>query len=126
MPAKRVIVLDRLLAAETHEGEGMPQQVRVVFWADVPAARQPFYANATVLSAWKDATAADVIALQTGVVVEREEILRIPKTATAAQIQSVLQARWQSYQDTITAHNPWTKYGTFLDQNGVWTVTGVT
>ena len=126
MPAKRVIVLDRLLDAETHEGQGMPQQVRYVLWADVPATRQAFYVIPTATSQWKDATAADVTALQTGVVVEREEILRIPKTATAAQIQSVLQARWQSYQDTITAHNPWTKYGTFLDQNGVWTVTGVT
>ena len=124
MPDKRIIVLDRLLDAETHEGEGMPQQVRVVFWADVPTTRQPFYANATVLSAWKDASAADLTALQTGQVVERTETLRIPKSATMAHIQSALQRRWQDYQTQINTYNPWNRYGTFWD-GSTWIIGGV-
>ena len=125
MPAKRVIILDRLLDAETHAGEGTSQQWRYVLLADVPFARQPFYATATATSAWKDASAADLTALQTGAVVERVGTVLVLRTATTSEVRLTLQDEWQAFQDRVTAFNPWLRHGTFWDGT-TWTAGGVT
>lgn len=125
MPAKRVIILDRLLDAETQAGEGTSQQWRYMLWADVPLARQPFYAKPGITSEWKDASAADLTALQTGQVVERVATALIPRVATLPQVRTALETEWQIFQDRITAMNPWLRYGTFWD-GATWTAGGVT
>lgn len=116
MPAKRVIVLERLDAAQL--------RYRVAFWADVPAARRPFYAEAGRVSAWTGASAIENDALSTGAVAERVDVLSFPAGLGLAAVQASAQADWQRYQDEITAVNPWLRYGTFWD-GAAWTLGGV-
>ena len=119
-------MLDRLTGQESAYGDQSPQFYRCVFWADVPASRQVFYAAPTATSAWKDATPADVSALQSGAVVERVVILGVdPANVTLAKIQAAALAAWQSYQNEITAANPWARYGSICDAAGVWTMVTV-
>jgi hypothetical protein len=114
MARLRVIVLDR----------PAPDVYRYVFWADVPAARQAFYANPTAVSAWKDALAADLTALRNGSVVEKVDSLKVPAGSTLAQAQAFLAARHADYQAQVTAYNPWVRYGTTYD-GASWTNGGV-
>jgi hypothetical protein len=115
MASKRIIILDKLESART--------QFRVVLWADVPAARQAFYANPQAVSAWKDALPADVSAIQSGAVAERVIIYSVDGSPTIAAIQSQLETAWTAYQAEITARNPWNRYGSNWD--GVtWTLAG--
>lgn len=124
MPAKRVIILDRLLDAERHTGEGTSQQWRYVLWADVPVARRPFYANPMAISAWKDASPADLTAIQTGIVTEHVGTLFVPPSAIPTDVRAALQTEWQTFQDQVNMVNPWIRYGTFW--NGTtWTAGGV-
>ena len=120
MPRLSIIILDR--------PEPENQRVyRYVLWADVPVARQPFYAaltGPTFASAWKDALAADNTALQNGSVVEKVDTIQVPASATLAEIRSFLQARWTNFQASITSINPWQRYGTTWDGT-TWTAGGV-
>ena len=116
MPAKRVIALDRPNA----------QEFRFALWADVPVARQSFYAKpAGFKSAWKDASAADNLAFETGAVVERVETYQYEGTKTIAQVQADLQARWTSFQAEVAAANPWNFYGSYWT-GAAWVVGGAT
>ena len=103
--------------------ETYPGKICYAFWADVPLARQPFYADAGKVSAWKDATAADNAALQNGSVVELAGEYPIEEGAGAARIQQVLRDLHGKYQARIDAHNPWSRYGTAYDT--AWTAGGV-
>lgn len=114
MPAKRIIILD--LAA--------PGRYRYLLWADVPAARQVFYADANKTSAWKDASAGDLTALRTGAVVEYVDVTANVENATLAQVQAGLQNRWTDFQNGITNNNFWQRYGSFWDGTS-WTAGGV-
>src|SRR3990167_11266269 len=81
MARLNIIILDR-------SDPTNPNVYRYVFWADVPSARQPFYAalaGPTAVSAWKDALAADNTALQNGSVVEKMDTIQVPSHATLAQ-----------------------------------------
>lgn len=104
MPRLNVIILTRT-----------PDDLSVVLWADVPAARQSFYANPNAKSVWSGATTADNTALQNGSVVENQAIQRVPPGATLAQVQAFLQSQWQNYQNYITNYNPWHNYGSTWD-----------
>jgi hypothetical protein len=114
MPRLNVIVLDQTPTD--------PNTYRVVFWADVPMARQTYYANAAATSAWKDATAADNQALQNGSVVENTQTWRVTAGSTLAQIEAHLQTQWQAYQTYITNFNPWIHYGSTWDGT-TWIIT---
>lgn len=116
MPRLRVIALDRI----------GPHTYRYVMWADVPIVRQPFYSSTGVIaSAYKFATSADLSNIQSGAYAERSDIIEVGSTQSLAQIEAVLDATQQSYQDTITNVNSWQFYGTNLSSSGVWTTTGV-
>jgi hypothetical protein len=94
-------------------------------WADVPTARQTFYANPNAKSAWVGATAADNTNLQSGAVVENVMTQRVPPGTPLTQIEVFLQNQWQAYQTFITNNNPWVHYGSTWDGT-TWTVlTGV-
>ncbi len=116
MPAKRAIILDRL----------EPGRFRVALWADVPAARQQFYAKGGAVSAWTGASAAENTAIATGAVAERVQDIAASSGATVATLRTLIQQAWQAFQDEITQENPWNRYGAFWD--GVtltWTAGGV-
>lgn len=117
--AKRVIILEKLNAA--------PLAYRYIMWADVPAARQPFYAakQATMASAWKDAAAGDTTALQNGSVTERIAETTMQAGDNIAAAMTRLQAIWTAYQAEITATDPWDRYGSFMDTSNAWTAGGV-
>lgn len=111
--AKHIIILDR----------PEPGSYRFVFWADVPVSRQPFYANAAFVSAYKDATAGEKTALTSGVVTERVGTINIG-AMSLAQVQTSLQNTWQAFQDEVNNINPWQRFGTFWD-GATWTAGGV-
>jgi hypothetical protein len=113
MPRLNVIVLDQ------HPDD--LNTYRVVLWADVPAARQSHYANASATSAWSGATGADNTNLQNGSVVESVVTQRIPAGSTLPQIEGFLQNLWQQYQTFITNNNLWQRYGSTWD-GAIWTV----
>lgn len=107
MARMRVIVLD--------QPQGEPDHYRYALWADVPVARQSFYANPNAKSAWAGALAADNTALQNGSVVEDVRDQRVIPGTTLAQVETYLQNRWSDYQTYITNYNPWLHYGSTWD-----------
>lgn len=117
MPTCRAIILDKI--------PGDRPQYRVVFWADVPAARQAFYADPTATSQWKDASASDIAALRSGAVAEHVEIVSADPPLSLAQAQTLVAAAWQTFQDMVTQNNPWLRYGTKYNTDGSWTAGGV-
>ena len=115
MPRLRVIALDRV----------GPHAFRYVMWADVPSTRQQFYASTGVIkSAYKFATSADLANLQSGAYVEKVDVVEVGTTQNMAQVQAILDATQQSYQNSINSINQWQFYGTNLSSSGVWTTTG--
>lgn len=117
MPNTRAIILDQIV--------GDRPQYRVALWADVPVSRQLFYANASATSEWRNASAGDISALQTGAVVEHVEIISADPPITITQAQALVAARWQAFQDYITSYNPWLRYGSTFNGDGTWTAGGV-
>lgn len=115
---KRVIVLEQVNTS--------PLMFRYAMWADVPTARQPFYAAQQVgmVSAWKDAAPADNTALQSGSVVEKIDTVSVPPGTTLVQVEAALQAQWVTWNATIQAANPWVRYGSFMDASNAWTLAG--
>ena len=107
MASKRIIVLER-----TRDERPV---FAVAFWADVPVARQSFYARVGAVSKWIGATAADNTAIATGQAVELVETISMPPGATTPQIQAALQDRWSAFQSEVTNENKWTRYGTTWD-----------
>ena len=124
MPSMRIIVLDRQVTQEQNLGNEAPQIWRYALWADVPVARQPFYANPTATSAFKDIVAGDLTAIRDGSVTESVRIQYVPAGTGLAAVQSILQAKWTAYQAEVTTYNPWNRYGTFWD-GASWTAGGV-
>lgn len=112
--AKQIIILDRVA----------PGRFRYALWAAVPAARQSFYAQVGRVSAWSAASLLENQALESGAVTEFVDTTAFLPGATLAEIQAGLQARWQQFQNEITARNPWVRQGTFFDGT-IWTPGGV-
>ena|SRR5580765_6764893 len=114
MPRLNVIVLD--------QQQSGPKTYRVALWADVPLARQSFYANVNAKSAWNGATTTDNTNLQAGLVVER--VISYNVNGTLAAATADLQAIWNRFQSEITNSNPWNLYGSIWD-GSAWTQNGV-
>jgi hypothetical protein len=125
MPRLRVIFL-----AGTPDD---PNTWQAALWADVPAARQTFYADPSPLppnqaaktSAWLGATAADNTNLQNGSVTERVITQRVPPGTNISQVENYLQAVWSNFQDSVNNNNPWVHYGSTWDGT-TWNVVTVT
>ena len=99
---------------------------KYVLWADVPTARQPFYAKpAGTVSAWKDAIAGDNSQLVSGAVSEKVDTMQVAKGSGMAVAQAEMVARWNAYQNEVNTSNPWVRYGSTYDPSGAWTLTGV-
>jgi hypothetical protein len=114
MPRLRVIILDKSLDD--------PDTFNLIFWVDVPAARQQFYADANKVSAWRNATTPDNDALKSGAVVEKSGTTRHVKGTNMAQVQIDIQTQWQAYQDYVNASNPWQRQDSTWDGTS-WVVT---
>lgn len=122
MPRLRIIVLD-----SPGSDQAARTSFRLALWADVPAARQPFYAaaaGANAQSAWIGALPADNTALQNGSVTERVVILNPDGTRTLAQVQSDAIAAATAFQTEINAFNKWPRYGTTWDGT-TWVVASI-
>src|SRR6516164_1423046 len=116
MPRLRVIFL-----AGTPDD---PNTWQAALWADVPAARQSFYANTGAKSAWSGATAADNTNLQNGSMSESVISLRVSPGTTISAVETELQGKWQTFQNDVTNSNPWAHYGSTWDGT-TWNVVTV-
>lgn len=114
MPRMRVIILGQdPINVNTYN---------VLYWADVPAARQPFYANSAAVSAWAQATTVDNQNLQSGAVVESATVQTFPAGTVIGTIETYLQNEWSKYQAYINNFNPWIHYGSTWDGT-TWNIT---
>lgn len=113
--AKKIIILETVTDTTI--------LLRCVFWADVPAARVTAYANTAATSQYKDASAAELLAIQNGQVTEQLLQREYAPGTTGAAIQADLVAEFNAYQARITGANPRKRYGTFWDGTS-WTVGG--
>ena len=114
MPRLRVIVLEQ---------EDV-DRIKIALWADVPVARQRFYARpAGTVSAWVDALPGDNTNLINGSVAEMTfEFSRVG--LILAQIRALVESRWQQWQTLVTSENKWVRYGTTWDGT-TWVAGGV-
>ncbi len=118
--ARKIIILDRV-------GYPSDDAYRVAFWLDVPAARQPFYADATFTSAvigTEAPGAGELTALRSGAVVEQVDTIWMPAGTSLAQRAARLQAEFNSRQIEVNNRNVWARYGTTWDGT-TWTQKGV-
>jgi len=102
-----------------------PPTIRYLLRANVPLARQPYYANAELVSAYPDTSQADLTALRAGQVVERVDEVNVGGS-TVAQIQAALveaQAAFQAAANSQAA-NKWKYWGSSWDGT-TWTLSGV-
>jgi hypothetical protein len=112
----KVIVLER-----DHDTNGF----NYVLWADVPVARQPFYAKPTGFkSAWKDALPADLTALESGAVAEATGYVAFPSGGSMAQAQAKLEQKHAEFQAQVTNANPWRFYGSTWDGTA-WVIANI-
>lgn len=102
-----------------------PNTFRFAIWADVPLARQPFYASTGNTSAWKNATSGDIANLQSGAVTERIYKFDVSTTDTVATVEAAMAGTATQVQLDVNSYNPWVFYGSSLSSSGVWTTTGV-
>lgn len=118
--ARKIIILDRV-------GYPSDDAYRVAFWLDVPADRQPFYANAAFVSeviGTEAPSAAELTALRSGAVVEQVDRIWMPVGTSVAQRAARLQAEFNIRQSDVTTRNDWARYGTTWDGT-TWTQKGV-
>lgn len=112
--AREIIILEQV----------SPSDFNACFWLAVPVARQPFYANASFVSAFRDATVEEIAALRSGAVTEIVERINRPFGQTQNQLAAHLVVRHGQLQAQITTNNPWNRYGTSHDGT-TWTVVTV-
>lgn len=102
-----------------------PNTFKFAIWADVPLARQPFYASTSITSAWRNATSGDIANLQNGAVTERIYKFDVSTTDTVATVEAAMAGTAAQVQLDVSNFNPWVFYGSSLSSSGVWTTTGI-
>lgn len=107
------------------EQTGMPSDLNynVLFWLDVPAARQAYYAKkqAAALSAYPFAIQAEIDAIRAGQIVEVvESIPRVVGTPLAT-VKQAARDRLAALQSDLNTNNPYNRYGTRWTQGIGWT-----
>lgn len=114
--AKQIIILDRL-------NEPSDMTFRYVLWATVPVARVAAYANVTAVTAFKNASAPEIAAIQAGQIAEKVDVFQAPIGTAIAAIQAALITAFNTWQAQVNATNSTQRYGTFWD-GATWTVAG--
>lgn len=115
---KEIIILEQV------KRDGGAIELRYAMWATVPAARQPFYANAAFVSAYKDADTNETTALRNGSVTEKVATGTWPSGTSSATIRTNLESIWAAFNTDVQNNNPWNRYGSFWDGT-TWTAGGV-
>lgn len=113
-----IVILDRTSVS--------PQTIRFVMRANVPVARQSYFANAEKTSEFPGISAGDLADLRAGKFIERSDTVSTG-TLTLAQIGSALVSAQQAFQAKVTAdgeYNPYKFYGSSWDGTA-WTLRGV-
>ena len=116
--ARKIIVL----TIDDNAGRGV--DVTALLWADVPLARQRFYANPSRTTDYLDVTADELTALRNGSVAERHVRVEMPVGTTTAQIRTRLVNMHGLYQAFVNNENPWSRYGSSWD-GAAWTAVTV-
>lgn len=106
--AKQIIVLERT-------GEPSDYNFKVIFWLTIPATRQSFYTNSIAISAFKNATAEEIQAIQTGQIKEVAIFCSYPTGTTLAAITTDLISKFNTEQIILNTQNPFIRYGTYWD-----------
>lgn len=113
--AKKIIILEKL------END---LSFRAAFWAVVPVARKPYYANASATSQYKDISAGELTSLQDGSLVEKVDVYNYASGTAIGAIQADLISKYNDFQSSITNFNSFQRYGTNWDGTS-WTAGGV-
>jgi hypothetical protein len=119
--ARRAIILENTTA----DSPGADIEIRVALWADVPVSRQPFYARAGAVSAYRNATNAENTAIASGALAESVQVIPRPAGTTNAQLRNAVEQALTAWQAYVTSFNPWARYGSSFD-SATSTWTGVT
>ena len=114
--AKTVIVLE--------QPNDDPNRFQVLYWLNVVAGRETFYAKPGAVSRWSVASSSENAAIASGSIVEQADIYSRPGGASLAQVQADLLANRASRQTQLDAYNPWNRYGSFFDDITGWTLAG--
>jgi hypothetical protein len=114
--ARQIIVMEQ-------DAPGGDIRFRAVFWLAVPAARQPFYANAQAVSAVASGVlqTGELAALQNGSVSEVVRDFQFPAGTTLATIQAALVAEYNAAQTSLNNSNRLQRYGSAYDGT-TWTM----
>jgi hypothetical protein len=112
----------RIVILEKHKDDGL--RYDYILWADVPVARQPFYADPNAVSAWRDATLQQTQDLKDGKVVEEAGTISVAPGTNLTIVKGELEDAWARFQAEVTSANPWVRYGTRWDGT-TWTNGGV-
>lgn len=113
--ATRIIILEKLES----------NRYRAAMWADVPVARQPFYADAGLVSQFKNIAAGDLSKLRAGQLTERVIDFYAAPADSLGQIEAKLQTQFAAFQNEINSANPWTRYGSMWDDATGWSLQNV-
>lgn len=112
------------IIALTQNVNGPRVDWKLVFWYDVPVSRQKFYADPNAKSAWIDAQAGDLTALQNGSVFEEVVEYSPDGSQTTGQIEAGAVSLWNAHNTFFQANNPWANYGSTFDGT-TWVVATV-
>src|SRR5262245_42677476 len=116
--AKRIIILDRT--------EGAPATFRLLYWLDVAASRQPYYARPGAVSVWTGASAGENTSIASGAVVEVQDSYTPAQSDTITQVEAALEAIWNQKQTAFTNSPVPQRFGSFWDSVGpAWTLTNL-
>lgn len=89
--------------------------VRVVFWVPV----SPAYPNPQITSsAWKDASASEIQALQQGTVIEFVKSFNFANGTPVATMKSVLNSAYTAFVASMPSPAPF--FGVFFDSVTAW------
>lgn len=103
-----------------------PQTVQFVLRANVPVARQSYFANAEKTSAFPGIAAGDLADLRAGKFIEKTDSVSTG-SLTITQVGVQLVAAQHAFQACVTAdaeYNPYKFYGSTWDGTA-WTLRGV-
>lgn len=106
------------------EQTGLPSDLnyQVIFWLNVPAARQPYYAkkHATAVSVYREATQQETDAIRAGQIYEVVETIPRLAGTSMVTVKQAARDRLQELQAQLQANNPFNRYGTRWTQAGGW------
>lgn len=123
---KQIIILEKL------KRDGNVTELRYIYWAAVPAARQAFYAQpAEWDSAWPGRSVQEIADLRAGAMTEKVFTATwapLPGETTPqfnARIRDELVDGWGKFNTQIQNFNAWDRYGSFYELPNGWTAAGV-